>query len=129
MAITTRISSGRGASATDTVIVSKCGNDQESSLCPSGTSRLASAAATFTFEEMTALPPPIAARVGLPSIGRTRTRLCSAYEAGQLGRLRHTDASCPSAIRAPPLSRQGRKRFQAYAGDFFASKSEQPGFV
>jgi hypothetical protein len=39
--ITTRISSGLGASATDTVIVSKCGNDQESSLCPSGTSRTA----------------------------------------------------------------------------------------
>jgi hypothetical protein len=32
IAITTRISSGRGASATDTVIVSKCGKDQESSL-------------------------------------------------------------------------------------------------
>jgi len=27
IAITTRISSGRGASATETVIVSKCGND------------------------------------------------------------------------------------------------------
>jgi len=38
-------------------------------LCPSGTSRLAPAAATFTFEEITALPPPIAARIGLPSIG------------------------------------------------------------
>ena len=30
--MTTRISSGLGASATETVIVSKCGNDQESSL-------------------------------------------------------------------------------------------------
>ena len=57
------------ASATDTVIVSKYGNDQESSLWPSGTSTLAPAAATFTFEEITALPPPIAARIGLPSIG------------------------------------------------------------
>src|SRR6516164_6603164 len=32
--MTTRISFGRGASATETVIVSKCGNDQESSLWP-----------------------------------------------------------------------------------------------
>jgi len=53
--------------ATETVIVSKCANDQESSLWPSGTSRLVPAAATFTFEEITALPPPIAARIGLPS--------------------------------------------------------------
>jgi hypothetical protein len=37
IAIMTRISSSRGASATETVIVSKCGKDQESSLCPSGT--------------------------------------------------------------------------------------------
>src|ERR1700719_3845085 len=72
MAITTRISSGRGASATDTVIVSKCGNDQESSLCPSGTSSKAPAAATLTFDPMTAFPPPIAARIGLPSIGWTQ---------------------------------------------------------
>ena len=39
------ISQAISASATDTVIVSKCGNDQESSLCPSGTSRLAPAVA------------------------------------------------------------------------------------
>jgi hypothetical protein len=62
--ITTTISFGRGASATDTIIVLKCAKDQESSLCPSGTSRLAPAAATFTFDEITALPPPIAARIG-----------------------------------------------------------------
>src|SRR6516165_1402959 len=68
VAIMTRISFGCGA-ATDTVIVSKWGNDQGSSLCPSGTSRVAPAAATFTFDEITALPPPIAARIGLPSIG------------------------------------------------------------
>jgi len=47
VAMTTRISFGRGASATDTVIVSKCGKDQESSLCTSGTSRRAPTAATF----------------------------------------------------------------------------------
>src|ERR1700730_16261401 len=46
IAITTRISAGRGASATETVMVSKCGNDQESCLCPSGTSRTEPAAAT-----------------------------------------------------------------------------------
>ena len=77
MAITTRISSGRGASATDTVIVSKCGNDQNRPCAPSGTSRLAPAAATFTFEEITALPPPIATRIGLPSIGWTQAPPCS----------------------------------------------------
>jgi len=33
-------------------------------LWPSGTSRLVPAAATFTFDEITALPPPIAARIG-----------------------------------------------------------------
>jgi hypothetical protein len=60
IAMTTRTSFGRGASATDTVIVSKCAKDQESSLRPSGTSRLAPAAATFPFEEITALPPPFA---------------------------------------------------------------------
>src|SRR5207248_11448722 len=60
IAITTRISSGRGAAATETVIVSKCGNDQESSLCPSGTSSKAPAAATLTFDRITAFPPPIA---------------------------------------------------------------------
>jgi hypothetical protein len=27
------------------------------------------AAATFTFDEITALPPPIAARIGLPGMG------------------------------------------------------------
>src|SRR6516162_9913980 len=72
IAITTKISSGRGASATNTVIVSKCGKDQESSLCPSGTSRIAPAAATLTFDPITAFPPPIAARIGFPSIGWTQ---------------------------------------------------------
>lgn len=38
IAMTTTISSARGASATDTVIVSKCSNDHESSLWSSGTS-------------------------------------------------------------------------------------------
>jgi hypothetical protein len=56
--MTTRISSGRGASATETVIVSKWGNDQESSLCPSGTLSRAPAAATLTFDPITAFPPP-----------------------------------------------------------------------
>jgi hypothetical protein len=37
IAITTRASFDLGAQATDTVIVSKCGNGQESSLYPSGT--------------------------------------------------------------------------------------------
>ena len=44
IAITTRISSrSKAPSATETVIVSKCGKDQESSLCPSGTSSKAPA--------------------------------------------------------------------------------------
>ena len=60
IAITTRISSGRGASATDTVIVSKCGKDQESSFWPSGTPSKAPAAATLTFDPITAFRPPIA---------------------------------------------------------------------
>src|SRR5215469_17032792 len=77
IAITTRISSGRGASATETVIVSKCGKDQESSLCPSGTSSNAPAAATLTFDPINAFPPPIAARIGLPSIGWTQAPPCS----------------------------------------------------
>src|SRR5262249_41596960 len=77
IAITTRISSGRGASATETRMVSKCGNDQDSSLCPSGTSRIAPAAAIFTFDPITAFPPPIAARIGFPSIGWTQAPPCS----------------------------------------------------
>ena len=66
MASTTRISFGRGASATDKVIVSKCGKDHESSLWPSGTSRVAPAAATFTLDEITALLLPRAARAQEP---------------------------------------------------------------
>ena len=77
IAVTTRISSGRSASATDTVMVPKCGNDQESSLCPSGTSRAAPAAATLTFDPITAFPPPIAPRIGFPSIGWTQAPPCS----------------------------------------------------
>src|SRR5277367_5940485 len=41
--------------------------------CPSGTSRIAPAAATLTLEPITAFPPPIAARIGFPSIGNTGT--------------------------------------------------------
>src|ERR1700730_5965958 len=77
IAVTTRISSGRSASATDTVMVPKCGNDQEWSVCPSGTSRAAPAAATLTFDPITAFPPPIAARIGFPSIGWTQAPPCS----------------------------------------------------
>src|SRR5258705_7125814 len=73
MAITTRISSGRVHRRP----TPKRGNDQESPLRPSGTSRLGPAGATFTFEEITALPPPIAARIGLPSIGWTHPPPCS----------------------------------------------------
>ena len=42
------------------VIVSKCGKDQESSLWPSGTPSKAPAAATLTFDPITAFRPPIA---------------------------------------------------------------------
>ena len=48
-------------------------------MCPSGTSRLAPTAATFTFDEITALPPPIAHRIGLPSIGCTQAPPCSIF--------------------------------------------------
>lgn len=68
---------GRGASPTEIVIVSKCGKDQESSLCPSGMSSKAPAAATFTFDPITAFPPPIVARIGFPSIGWTHAPPCS----------------------------------------------------
>ena len=83
IAMTTRISSGRGASATETVIASNCGNDQESSLCPSGTSSEAPEAATLTFDPITAFPPPIAARIGFPSIGWTQAPPCSISQATQ----------------------------------------------
>ena len=46
--MTTMISSGRGASGTDTVIVSKCSKDQGSSLWPSGTSNKVPGGATLT---------------------------------------------------------------------------------
>jgi len=42
------------------VIVSKCGKDQESSFWPSGTPSKAPAAATLTFDPITAFRPPIA---------------------------------------------------------------------
>src|SRR5439155_22229514 len=98
IAITTRISFGRGASATDTVIVSKCGNDQESSLCPSGTSRLVPAAATLTLEDITALPPPTAARIGLPSIGCAHAPPCS------ISPLTPTSARLPYETAGPSSS-------------------------
>src|SRR6516165_12648356 len=80
--------------ATETVIVSKCANDQESSLWPSGTSRLVPAAATFTFDEITALPPPIAARIGLPSNGCTQAPPCSISPSPPTGALAVGDGRC-----------------------------------
>src|SRR5277367_6005024 len=95
IAMTTRISAGRGASANDTVIVSKCANDQESSLWPSGTSRIAPVVATLTFDEMTACPPPTAARIGRPIIGWTQAPPCSISPSTP------TRAPLPSATAGP----------------------------
>jgi hypothetical protein len=66
---TTTISSGLGASATETVMVSKWSKDQASSLCPSGTSMVVAGVPILTFEGMTDFPPPTASRIGFPSMG------------------------------------------------------------
>src|SRR5262249_23759901 len=76
-AITTTISSGRGASGTVIVSVSKWSNDHALSLWPSGTSIDAPAAATFTFEGISASPPATASRIGLPGFRWHTAPTCS----------------------------------------------------
>jgi len=47
------------------VLICFCGVAREPATRP----RIAPAAATFTFKEITAFAPPLEARIGLPSIG------------------------------------------------------------
>src|SRR5687767_3364425 len=77
IAIATTTSLGRGASGTEIVTVPKSSNDQTLSLLENGISIAAPDPATLTLEQMTAFPPPIAARIGLPSLGCTRAWPCS----------------------------------------------------
>ena len=77
IAMTTTISSGRGASATDT---SPCRNAQTTRARPCDRAARRArvpGAATLTLEPITAWPPPIAARIGRPSIGCTQAPPCS----------------------------------------------------
>jgi homoserine O-acetyltransferase len=76
-AMITTISSGRGASATMTVMVASSGKWKMLSLLASGTSMLVPAAATLVVEGISDSPPPTAARMGWPSFGWTMAAACS----------------------------------------------------
>jgi len=77
MPIATTTSPGSGAPTTEMVNVLNSSNDQTLSLFAKGMSIDAPGPATFTLEQITALPPPMAARIGLPSFGWIKAWPCS----------------------------------------------------
>ena len=88
IAMTTTISSGRGASATDTVSVSKCGNDQEPMAAGSTTAAVRPRSASAVFDRMASagaapspFPLPPRARDGEGRY-RFKTIKPAAYRAG-----------------------------------------------